>query len=311
MLGIDAAFTAHLKLLESEMTTLKLLAAKQLIGEMKKVTRVEGLSEVEFRIFSQFGDDGIIQYLIHATGISGECETFIEFGVQDFKESNTRLLLLNNNWRGLILDASESWMADVKKEDLYWRHDLTAVRAFVDVTNVNSLFATNGFAGEIGLLSIDIDGNDYWVWKAVNTVRPVVVIVEYNSLFGSGRAVSIPYDPTFDRTKAHYSNLYWGCSIGALKRLADDKGYALVGSNSAGNNAYFVRRDRLGTLQELSARDAHVVSKFRDSRDQSGKLAFLPRVTGLRAIADLELVDVATGKHIKVRNLEQGQSDDS
>ena len=186
---------------------------------------------------------------------------------------------------------------------MYWRHDLTAVHAFVDASNVNPLFSRHGFAGEIGLLSVDIDGNDYWVWKAIDAVQPIIVIVEYNSLFGAERAVAIPYDPAFDRADAHHSNLYWGCSIGALKRVADEKGYALVGSNSAGNNAYFVRRDRMGTLRELGVREAHVVARYREARDEAGNLTYAPREARLQAIADLDLVDVESGRRIKVRDL--------
>ena len=302
-IGTEAAIEGRFALLSREIQDVKLLAARQLIAQMKEMAAVANLRDVEFKVFSQFGDDGIIQYLVHATGIQAACETFIEFGVQDYKESNTRFLLLNNNWRGLILDSSEKWMAAVGGEELYWRHDLTAVHAFVDASNVNPLFSRHGFAGEIGLLSIDIDGNDYWVWKAIDAVLPTIVVVEYNSLFGAERAVAIPYDPGFDRAVAHHSNLYWGCSIGALKRVADEKGYALVGSNSAGNNAYFVRRDRMGTLRELGVREAHVVARYREARDEAGNLTYAPREARLQAIADLDLVDVESGRRIKVRDL--------
>jgi len=96
-----------------------------------------------------------------------------------------------------------------------------------------------------------VDGNDYWIWDAVRAVCPVVVIVEYNSVFGSEHAITIPYDPTFQRTKGHFSNLYWVASLKALALLARQKGYTCVGCNSNGNNAYFVRDDRLGALRPL------------------------------------------------------------
>ena len=98
-------------------------------------------------------------------------------------------------------------------------HDLKPVPAFVTAENINTLIRDNGFAGEVGILSIDIDGNDYWVWKAISCVQADIVICEYNSRFGSERAVTIPYDPNFYRTEAHSSNLYFGASIRALTLL--------------------------------------------------------------------------------------------
>ena len=108
-------------------------------------------------------------------------------------------------------------------------------------------------SGEIGLLSIDIDGNDYWVLEAIDSVSPQILVAEYNSLFGPERAVTVPYDAAFVRGEKHYSHLYWGASLAALVRAAETKGLALVGGNRAGNNAFFVRRDTLGGIPERTA----------------------------------------------------------
>jgi len=94
-------------------------------------------------------------------------------------------------------------------------------------------------------MNADIDGNDYWIWQSLDVVKPVITIVEYNSVFGDKHAITIPYDRAFNRTKAHYSNLYWGASLRALCILAEQKGYVFVGSNSSGNNAYFVKQTKL------------------------------------------------------------------
>src|SRR5262249_47129272 len=118
------------------------------------------------------------------------------------------------------------------------------------------------------------------------------------------RAVSIPYDPTFVRTRAHHSNLYWGCSIGAWEHLARNKGYALVGSNSAGNNVFMVRRDRLGGLREVSAREAYVESKFRESRDSAGNLSYISGKRRRGAMSEMPLVDVERGTTIVVGTLD-------
>jgi len=286
-----------------DLVQIKILTARILINDMKRYGPYENINDSEFQVFSQFGDDGIIQYLIKYLELSDEYEIFIEFGVQNYEESNTRFLLVNNNWKGLILDANDAYINQVKNEELYWRHDLTAIPAFVDKNNINDLFESNGFEGEIGLLSIDIDGNDYWIWEQINVVNPVIVIIEYNSLFGMERAVTIPYEQEFDRAKAHYSHLYWGCSLKALALLGNRKGYYLVGCNSAGNNAYFVRKDRLGKIHALDVSEAYVKAKFREARDQAGNLAFSSRNRGLDLIKDMPLIDVETDIKIKVLDL--------
>ena len=130
------------------------------------------------------------------------------------------------------------------------------------------------------------------MWERISVVEPVIVIAEYNSVFGSEHAVTIPYDPAFQRTRAHYSNLYWGCSLKALCMLAERKGYAFVGCNSAGNNAYFVRRDRLGPVPSVTVEEGYVFSRFRESRNAKGKLTYLSEGARLREIADMPICDV-------------------
>ncbi|MCU1490109.1 MAG: hypothetical protein JWM85_1514, partial [Acidimicrobiaceae bacterium] len=148
-------------------------------------------------------------------------------------------------------------------------------------------------------------GNDYWVWERVTVVNPIVVIVEFNSVFGSKYALTIPYDPTFARTRAHFSNLYFGASIAAFVNLAKAKGYAFVGCNTAGNNAYFVREDKLGRIPSRSAADGYVVSKFREARDVQGRLEFLSGGQRLARIGHLPVVDLVTG-HTSLINLLPG-----
>jgi hypothetical protein len=260
---------------------------------------VSSLREVEFRVFSQFGDDGIIQYLLQHVDAP---ESFIEFGVETYRESNTRFLLVKDNWRGLVIDGSEANVASIMTMAEHWRHDLTAVASFITRENINDLFTAAGFTGEVGLLSIDIDGNDYWVWEAIEVVSPVVVVAEYNSVFGPDAKVTVPYAADFTRRAAHHSHLFFGASLGALCDLAERKGYAFVGSNSNGNNAYFVRLDQLGDLRALSAAEGYVESRFRESRDASGNLTHLSGSARLDAIAHLPVHDLTTGSQRPLRD---------
>jgi hypothetical protein len=284
-----------------EVHQLKMLLGRELAAQVKSHGIYEDIHEAEFKVFSQFGDDGILQYLIHET--RPEQKTFVEFGVGDYREANTRFLLMNDNWRGLIMDGSHEAMEAVRRDVLYWRFDLTAFGAFITRENMNQLISENGFRGEIGLLSIDIDGNDYWIWEQIDVVQPVIVTIEYNSVFGSQHAVTIPYDSAFFRTSAHYSNLYWGASLRALCLLAEKKGYAFVGSNSNGNNAHFVRKDRLGRIRALSPEQGYVESKYRESRDQDGNLTYLSGAHRLNEIKEMQVYDVEKARLVRLVDL--------
>lgn len=260
------------------------------------------LSNCEFRVFSQWGEDGIIQYLINTVKI--ERDVFVEFGVENYTESNTRFLLVNNNWSGLVIDGDEDNIDYIRNDEIYWRYNLKAVCAFVTRENINDLLLSNGISGNIGLLSIDIDGNDYWVLEAIDCISPSIIICEYNSLFGTNK-VTIPYDENFARSKAHFSNLYYGASISALTSLGKKKGYSLVGSNSAGNNLFFVRSDLIGELPTYSAQEAYRKAQFRESRDSNGKLTFLDFDQRINQISDMELYDLSSGHLIKVRDMDK------
>jgi len=263
------------------------------------------LQEYEFRVSSQWGEDGIIQHLIRTVPIQNPF--FVEFGVQDYKESNTRFLLQNNNWSGVVFEAEAQDVDSIRRQPLYYRHDLTAVCTFIERESVNQVFEQYGARGDIGLLSVDIDGNDYWVWEAIEAASPRIVVCEYENIFGCDRAVSIPYNRTFDRAKAHFSFLYGGASLPALEFLGKKKGYVLVGSNSAGNNAFFVRNDVRGGLPAVASRDVYRRAKYRNSRDREGNPTFLDYRDGLRLIADLPLVDVQTGEALRVGDLSGGE----
>ena len=245
----------------------------------------------EFRVYSQWGEDGLIDYLVDRIEIAQP--VFVEFGIEDYSEANTRFLLVNRNWSGLVLDASPTRIAALRRDPIYWRHNLKSARAFVTRENIDGLLAEHGLQGKIGLLSIDIDGNDYWVWQAIRSIEPAIVVIEYNARFGATRAVTVPYDPAFDRRNAHPSCIYYGASLSALALLGQRKGYALVGCNSAGNNAFFVHRALLpADLPELPAEKAFVDALFREARDAAGELAYLSREEERSILERLPLTEV-------------------
>ena len=270
-----------------------LLLGKEMSWRVASLPPNTDFRKVGFKVFSQWDEDGIIQYLINKIPI--ENRTFIEFGVENYEESNTRFLLLNNHWQGLVLDASSADIRYIQTDRIYWEFDLQAKCTWITRVNINSLLAEAGFSDDVGLLSIDIDGNEYWIWEAIQSIRPRIVIVEYSSLFGL-QPISIPYKENFDRTVAHHSTLYYGCSLAALSHLAKKKGYLLLGSNIWGHNAFFVRSDVAGAFKGLDPKEAYVYSKFRESRDRAGRPSYVRGQDRIKLIEHLPVVNVVTGQ---------------
>jgi len=280
-----------------KINTLQHTAQKQLLLNAKCLSLLNrnisqdilhDISKAEFSVYSQWGDDGIIQFLVNYLDIKNK--VFVEFGVESYIEANTRYLLINDNWSGLVIDGSDAHIESIKNDEIYWKYDLNAISYFINSSNINHIIKNLGnISGEIGLLHIDIDGNDYWVWKEINVIDPIIVIVEYNSFFGAEKPLTIPYDPNFQRTKAHYSDLYYGTSLLSLCDLAEEKGYSFIGSNSAGNNAYFVKNDKLKGLKTFTAEAGFVNSKFRESKDKNGNLTYLCDIDKLEEIKGLKV----------------------
>lgn len=285
---------------DRERETELLLLGKQLSWQVAALPANTSLRRAGFKVFSQWDEDGIIQFLIHHVPIANR--TFVEFGVENYEESNTRFLLLQDHWQGLVLDASAADLDYIRSDRIHWQYDLQVRQAWITRENIDSLIATAGFGQDLGLLSIDVNGNDYWIWEAMRTVRPRIVIVEYNSLFGL-EPVSVPYREDFDRTTAHFSNQYYGSSLAALDHLARSQGYVLVGSNIWGHNAFFVRADVACELRPLPAHEAYVPSHFRDARSSAGRLTYAREHERFRLIEHLPVLNVVTGELGPLRHM--------
>ena len=193
------------------------------------------LQAYESGVYSQGGEDGVLGRIYDCIGTTNQY--FVEFGAWDgCHYSNTANLRLNHGWTGLLMEGSDR--AD----------EVVVKREFVNAENVNALFAKYGVPERFDLLSIDIDGNDYWVWKAIEGTVARVVVMEYNPLFANEVARTIRYRPdhVWDETTYH------GASLAALRKLGHEKGYALVYTDSWVPNAFFVLRSELAAdFQEL------------------------------------------------------------
>lgn len=267
-----------------------LLKARMLEESRAAKERLYSLDEAEFRVFSQWGEDGILSWLFSC--LKSVEDIFVEFGVEDYRECNSRYLLQSKNWRGLALEASESHAKKIIQQPFYWRHDLKVARACVDRENINALLKRYEVAGDIGLLSIDIDGNDYWVWESCCVVHPAVVVCEYNAAFGDRKLLVIPYSPEFKRRHAHFSGLFFGASIRALIHLASRKGYTFIGTNSAGCNAFFVRSDLASEVVSRLETIRAFPSRFREARTIGGVLSYLDSRERSRLIAKMPVLDI-------------------
>ncbi len=276
-----------------------LLAGRIAAFEVARRERIRSLADIEFRVFSQFGEDGIIEWL--CSRLPDIPRRFVEFGVETYEQANTRFVMANRGWRGLIIDSGDGHLAATRGPA--WRHDLTAAVGFVTAENIDGLIRANGFAGEIGLLGVDIDGNDYWVLKAIESVRPWIIVCEMNAVFGDRHAITVPYRPDFDRQAAHFSRLYFGASVVALTELCAGKGYRFIGSASSGVNAFFVRDDVAGPV--LSAIDVVRAwpSHHRESLDAEGRKTLIRGPARADVIAALPVVDVRTGATVPLGSL--------
>ncbi len=278
-----------------------ILCGKLNVDRVQKIKKLKNISEVEFKVFSQWGEDGIIQYLINKLPIKNKF--FIEFGVEDYRESNTRFLMMNNNWSGFVIDGSQDNIDFIKKNNIYWKYDLIAKQKFITKDNINNIIKNTIGTQEVDLLSVDIDGNDYWVWQSIKEINPMIVICEYNSVFGNKAKITIPYREDFNRTKAHYSNLYFGASLPALRDLAEEKGYMLVGCTSAGNDAFFIRKDVSHYLKEEINDAKYIYSKARESRNKEGQLTFKRDLERIECIRDISVYDLASSKIVTIKKL--------
>jgi hypothetical protein len=202
------------------------------------------LADVPFRCQSQNGEDGIIHYVFSVVG--GGPRNAVEICAGLGIECNSANLVINQGWDALLFDGNEDYIARGKE---FYRTCLeTSVRppmlvqAWVTAENVDALIAERGYRGEIGLLSIDLDGMDYWIWDAIRGISPRLVLVEFNPVWGPDLSVSVPYDPDFkiDSSKTPY---YCSASLAAYCKLAKEKGYRLIGVQRFGFNAFFLRND--------------------------------------------------------------------
>ena len=288
-----------LNLLKKDLNTKQIIDIKSLIGKNILIEKrnnylsYSNINDAEEKIFYQNGEDGILDFILEKIKIPEP--RFVEIGVEDYIESNTRLIYEIRNSEGLIIDQKINQKKLSKNLDL-WKGRLKILEANVNSENINDLLNKKGFDKNIDIFSIDIDGIDYWVLEKLPEKFSKICVAEYNPLFGHIHKITVPNKNNFNRTNYHYSNLCWGTSIKALIDLMEYKKFIFLGTNKFKNNAFFVSDDYYEIFKEIKPNDnnlnIYVDHKFMESRNKKKKLTYLDRNEQLREIKKCEIIDL-------------------
>ena len=263
-----------------------------------KYSKIKNINDLDFKIFSQNGEDGIIDYLLHSLKI--DKPKFIEIGVGDYTECNTRFLFERCSPKGLIIDCLKDLEKKISKNIKLWRADLTILEKMISPDNINVILKKFNFHNKVDLFSLDIDGIDYWVLKELPKNFSKIAVIEFNSNFGYKKEISVPLIKNFDRTKYHYSNLCYGASLKAIINLMKKKGFVFIGTNLHRVNAFFVQKKLLKKINlNLNSKNLknNTDSNIRESRDKKNKLTYLTSKKKIKIIGNCKVIDVSKKKY--------------
>jgi hypothetical protein len=263
----------HFASLQQVLQTLWMMRVREMA---EGVRRPLPLDRLHFRVFSQNGEDGVLLCIFGAIGMTNR--RAVEIAAGDGIECNSANLIINHGWTGFLVDGNED---NVRRgREFYSRCRDTRiwppvfVHAWVTRDSINQLLRDHGFVGEIDLLSLDLDGVDYWIWEAIDCVTPRVVVVEYQDIWGPEATVTVPYRDDFRAEFGPYGPEYCGASLSAFVKLGRQKGYRLIGCERYGFNAFFVRR---GIAEDLLP-EITPAECFRHPKVEHGMRHRLPNV---------------------------------
>ena len=261
------------------------------------------MHDAEVKVFSQWGEDGILDYLFTKLGISKP--RIVEFGVGEFKECNSRFAAEFRNASVYMVDLNKNLVDIVENTEIYWKNSLFPVIDRITPDNISvHLDTAKSLMGGIDVLSIDIDGNDYWVLEAADLQSIQVVVCEYNPIYGAEISCTISRQDNYDRAKVHFSWLHYGMSISAAVTLMARKGFTFIGSNRVGNNAFFINNIFVHSLSipipDTTTLDEFVDWRIRESRNISGKLDYLELSDARKQISKCHVFDLETNTIVTV-----------
>jgi len=268
-------------------------------------SNIKYLSDVDYKIFSQNGEDGILDYLLYQLKI--EKPKFMEIGVGDYSESNTRFIFDRCSPKGIIVDCIDDFENKVKKNIQLWRGELKIIEKFVAPNNINEIIQDNNLSKDLDIFSFDIDGIDYWVINELPKNFSKIAVLEYNSIFGPDKKVTVPKIKNFNRKEYHYSCLCFGMSLNAAIDLMKKKNFYFLGTNMFRNNAFFISNefDKESHFKSLIIKDIKNIDEanFTESRNINGELNYLHGKNKLNKISDCKVVDLNDGNLKKIKEI--------
>jgi hypothetical protein len=212
-----------------------------LMKESFSPKKLPSFSNVGFQVYSQFEEDGILLFIFSIIGTINK--RVVEICASDGKECMAANLIINHGWEGLLFDGDKTCVERgidfFKSNKSTFLFSPVFVHAWLTKDNINNLIAENGFSGDIDLLSLDIDGNDYYIMEAIDVIKPRVIICETNNVVPSDLSLPIPYDPNFNRFSSYHPD-FMSVSLLAMNKLLNRKGYRLIGSHRFGFNAIYM-----------------------------------------------------------------------
>tara|TARA_Y100000389_G_C17400302_1_gene484928 strand:+ start:141 stop:1058 length:918 start_codon:yes stop_codon:yes gene_type:complete len=272
----------------------KMIGHSHFLNMRNKYADLKKIKDVDYKIFSQNGEDGIIDYLTSQLNI--DKPKFIEIGVGDYSESNTKFIFETTSSQGMIFDCIENFKKKVEENTKVWKGHLEIIEEQVSSKNILELINSKNFFKSLDIFSLDIDGIDYWILNELPKNFSKIAIVEYNSVFGREKCVTVPNIDSFNRTDYHYSNLCFGMSLKAAIEIMKEKNFYFVGVNLMRNNAFFVSnkfpKDNYFKNLQIEELNKIEEANFQESRDKEGNLNFLSGNDRIKEIFDCEVINL-------------------
>jgi len=278
-----------------------LIGQASILSSRANSSTFKSLWDAEVKVYSQWGEDGILDYLCERLGLSKP--KVLEIGAGNFTECNSKFLAENRNASVFAVDGRDDLVTSIEGNALRWKSHIFGLQTWVSPTNVNEIISkAKNAIGDIDIFSLDLDGNDFWILEEAQLDSVSIVVVEYNPLFGHSSAVSVPRDDSFDRRAKHFSWLYYGASLRAFEYVMAKKGFEFIGTNRVGNNAFFVRKDLAIAIPLKPSKDYAIYTdwRVRETRSKNGELSFASGYDRISKISQLDLVEVKTGNHLSV-----------
>jgi hypothetical protein len=282
-----------------------MIGLSHILNVRKNYHSIKNFSDLDFKIFSQNGEDGILDYILYQLKI--EKPKFLEIGVGDYSESNTRFIFDRCSPKGTIIDCIENFENRVKNKTKLWKGELNIIKKDINPDNIKDVIDDKKIFSNLDLFSLDIDGIDYWILEKLPNNFSKIAVLEFNPTFGSNLKVTVPNINNFNRNKYHHSNLCFGMSLKAAIDIMDKKNFYFLGTNLFKNNAFFVsnnfkKNDYFQNLN-IDSFESHTNANFTESRDTNGKLNYLSGEKKILEIGDCKLMNLDTLEEKKINEI--------